>query len=334
MDDSPTESVDSRAVKKGATERVSPVGGTDFAIIRQNGDYYEDKTEFLYHIAKRPYPFFLARPRQFGKTLLVDTLERILEGRRDLFKGLWIDQSDYDWQPYPVIRLDMSLAVGDDVVTMESHLSDILVGLAMREGLTLEKERPSDTLINLVIDLHLKSGQKVATLIDKFLAENEGIKFEETIPADTLLSLVRRLRATGPKVATFLDEFLPNSEDLKPGKTISTETLVSLINFIKMEARQKVAILIDEYDAPIVRHLADSPQAERFSEALGRFYGVLKTNSNMIGHIFITGVSRFSQLSVFSELNSLNDITFSQKFANFYGLTAADLEDLISDRGE
>ncbi|MDR1870736.1 MAG: AAA family ATPase, partial [Deltaproteobacteria bacterium] len=305
MDDSPKETVDSRAVKNGATERVLPVGATDFAIIRQNGVYYADKTEFLYQIVKLPFPFFLSRPRRFGKTLLVDTLECILQGRRYLFKGLWIDQSDYDWRPYPVIRLEMNGVVGDDLATMESSLSNMLENVAMVEGLTLEKKRPVDTLTNLVSELHLKSGQEVATLIDMFLAKNEGIELAEAIPADTLLSLVRLLRANGPKVATFLDEFLANSEDLKPGKTIPTETFLSLIELIKREARQKVAILIDEYDAPIVEHLADPPQAELFREALRIFYGALKTNSDMIGHIFITGVSRYSQLSIFSELNQL-----------------------------
>ncbi|MDR1872179.1 MAG: AAA family ATPase, partial [Deltaproteobacteria bacterium] len=259
MDDSPKESFDSMAVKNGATERVLPLGATDFAIIRKKGDYYADKTEFLYQIAKRPYPFFLARPRRFGKTLLLHTLQCILEGRRYLFKGLWIDQSDYDWQPYPIIKLDMTQATGDDVATMESSLSNMLEGLANAEGLTLEKKIPKDMLTNLVIALNLKSGQRVDTLIDKFLSDNEGLEFEETIPVDTLLSLVRRLRATGPNVAAFLDEFLANSEDLKPGQTIPTDTFLSLIKFIKKEARQKVAILIDEYDAPIVRHIEDPP---------------------------------------------------------------------------
>jgi hypothetical protein len=109
---------------------------------------------------------------------------------------------------------------------------------------------------------------------------------------------------------------------------------LSLIKFIKKEARQKVAILIDEYDAPIVRHIEDPPKAYQFRLALKDFYVTLKSNTDKIGHIFITGVSRFSQLSIFSDLNNLHDITFSQKFANICGLTAADLEDLISDREE
>ncbi|MDR1870746.1 MAG: AAA family ATPase, partial [Deltaproteobacteria bacterium] len=253
------DSTDPIAVKNDAVARRLRLGATDFANIRQNGNFYADKTKFLYEIALLPDPFFLARPRRFGKTLLLNTLQCILEGRRHLFKGLWIDQSDYDWQPYPIIRLDMTQAVGDDVATMERRLSSMLVGLANTEGVTLEKKISADMLTDLVIDLHLKSGQRVATLIDKFLADNEGLEFEETIPVDTLLSLVRRLRATGPKVAASLDELLAGSEDLKPGKTIPTDTFLSLIKFIKKEARQKVAILIDEYDAPIVRHIEDPP---------------------------------------------------------------------------
>jgi hypothetical protein len=87
--------VASSVVKKEAAIRELPLGLTDFADIRQNGHYYADKTEFLYEIAIRPDPFFLARPQGFGKTLLVNTLECLLRGQRELFKALWIDQSDY-----------------------------------------------------------------------------------------------------------------------------------------------------------------------------------------------------------------------------------------------
>ncbi|MDR1871281.1 MAG: AAA family ATPase, partial [Deltaproteobacteria bacterium] len=143
MDDSPKDATTSIVVKNDKAVRRLRIGATDFANIRQNGNFYADKTKFLYEIAILPDPFFLSRPRRFGKTLLVNTLECILRGRRHLFKGLWIDQSDYDWQPYPVIRLDMNQTVGDDVATMERRLSNMLVVLAKIEGLTLEKEIPA-----------------------------------------------------------------------------------------------------------------------------------------------------------------------------------------------
>jgi hypothetical protein len=109
---------------------------------------------------------------------------------------------------------------------------------------------------------------------------------------------------------------------------------MDFLDDLKMASRQKVAILIDEYDDPIVKRLTDPPKAYQFRLALRDFYIALKSSSDMIGHIFITGVSRFSQLSVFTDLNNPNDITFDREYAAICGLTAADLEDLLSDREE
>ncbi|MDR2140748.1 MAG: AAA family ATPase, partial [Deltaproteobacteria bacterium] len=88
--------------------KLLPVGVANFQQISQNACVYADKTKFLYNLLKLQRPYFLSRPRRFGKSLLVSTLEAILMGQRELFKGLWIDQSDYDWQPYPVIHLSLS----------------------------------------------------------------------------------------------------------------------------------------------------------------------------------------------------------------------------------
>ncbi|MDR1873153.1 MAG: AAA family ATPase, partial [Deltaproteobacteria bacterium] len=251
------DSANSVIVKKNAPMRELPVGTSDFIDIRKCGDYYADKTKFLYKLVKRRRPFFLSRPRRFGKTLLVSSLECLLRGKRELFKGLWIDQSDYDWTSYPVIRLEMNKAIGDDIAEVEKKLSNMLLFAAKLAGIKLEKDDPADMLSWLILEFFVNHGQK-----------------------------------------------------------------------------EKVAILIDEYDAPIVERLVDPPLAEKIRVALRKFYGRLKTNSEMIGHIFITGVSRFTQTSIFSELNNLKDLTFNRKYAAICGLTAADLEDLLSDREE
>jgi hypothetical protein len=335
MDDSPKKPPDSSINNQGDTARDLPVGVTNFAKIRQLGGYFADKTKYLYEIARWPKPYFLSRPRRFGKTLLLDTLECIFQGRRELFKGLWIDQSDYDWQPYPVIRLDMNGVVGDDVATMEIRLANQLAGLATIENIKLEKTIPADMLTNLVIELYLKSGQMVASLIDEFLADNEGSKLKKTIPTDELVSLLGFIKSeSGQEVANLIDKFWADNEDLKLGKTIPNYRLRKFEDDLKMASRQKVAILIDEYDAPIVKRLADPPKAERFREALRDFYGTLKTSTQRIGHIFITGVSRFSKTSIFSEFNQLYDLTIDEEFAAICGLTEADLEDLLRDREE
>ncbi|MDR1546616.1 MAG: AAA family ATPase, partial [Deltaproteobacteria bacterium] len=76
-----------------------PTGIDDFEEIHDSNYLYADKTELIYHLVKEKKPYFLSRPRRFGKSLLVSTLEAVLQGRRELFKGLWIDSSNYDWTP-------------------------------------------------------------------------------------------------------------------------------------------------------------------------------------------------------------------------------------------
>ncbi|MDR2140774.1 MAG: AAA family ATPase, partial [Deltaproteobacteria bacterium] len=88
--------------------KLLPVGVADFQTMRKRDYIYVDKTEIIYKLFQTDSPYFLSRPRRFGKSLLVSALEAILMGQRELFKGLWIDQSDYDWQPYPVIHLSLS----------------------------------------------------------------------------------------------------------------------------------------------------------------------------------------------------------------------------------
>jgi hypothetical protein len=184
----------------------------------------------------------------------VSTLKYILQGRRDLFKGLWIDESDYDWTPYPVVRLEMDLVVGNDVAAMNQKLSYKLKNLAKNEGVILDNE-------------------------------------DSSIMLESLIKL-------------YFEKF-----------------------------NQKVAVLIDEYDAPIMKYINDSAKADKFREYLKDFYGVLKTNDEMIGHIFITGVSRFTKTSIFSELSNLRDITLESEYSSICGLTRTDLEDLLVDFG-
>ncbi|MDR2743703.1 MAG: AAA family ATPase, partial [Desulfovibrio sp.] len=171
-------------------------GNADFESIRKYGNYYADKTELLYQLVRRPDQFFLSRPRRFGKTLLVSALERILQGRRELFKGLWIDGSDYDWTPCPVIRLDMSKAAAPDLARFLSRLKCLLEDAAEMNKVETKTSAPAFMLDELITDLYLDSGNK------------------------------------------------------------------------------QVAILIDEYDAPVVRHLGDPAKAREIGKKLNRFYGL------------------------------------------------------------
>ncbi|MDR1873287.1 MAG: AAA family ATPase, partial [Deltaproteobacteria bacterium] len=145
-----------------------PVGTTDFATIRQLGDYYADKTQFLYHIARRPTTCFLSRPRRFGKTFLLSALKYLLQGRRDLFKGLWIDNSDYDWRVYPVITLEMNETVGDDVADTLENLTSMLEDVARLNKVKVRGTKPKSMFKRLILSLYEKYGQKVAILIDEY----------------------------------------------------------------------------------------------------------------------------------------------------------------------
>jgi hypothetical protein len=146
-----------------------PLEIVDFSEIR-NADknyYYADKTHHLYEVLNLHMPQCLCRPRRFGKSLLVSTLKAILEGRRELFKGLWIDGSDYDWKPYPVIRLEMNLIESSSVESMNSSLLNYLDQIAKREGLIIEGSSPSSFLMSLIWELYAKYDQKVCLLIDE-----------------------------------------------------------------------------------------------------------------------------------------------------------------------
>jgi hypothetical protein len=229
-----------------------PIGRADFVQIAEKDFYYADKTRFLYEIVKEQMPYFLSRPRRFGKSLLVSTLANILKGRRELFKGLWIDGSDYDWRPYPVIFLDMNKARTEDPTQTSHSLSKLVQSAAKAEKVKVDLDLPNIMLASLIEELYEKYGEK-----------------------------------------------------------------------------EKVAILIDEYDAPIVRHIDNPRKAEAVRGDLADFYAMLKSNQDQLGHIFITGVSRFTKASIFSALNNLEDLTMDDKFAAICGLTQADLDDII-----
>jgi hypothetical protein len=137
-----------------------PVGIADFAKIRQGGYYYADKTRFLYELVKRSTPYLLTRPRRFGKTLLVTTLEDLLRGRRELFEGLWIGDSDYDWTPYPVISLSLADVNSRSVEIMESDLISKLSDIADIEELSLHGCSLNSYFLDLIVQLYNKYGRK------------------------------------------------------------------------------------------------------------------------------------------------------------------------------
>ncbi|OGT94855.1 MAG: hypothetical protein A2298_03820, partial [Gammaproteobacteria bacterium RIFOXYB2_FULL_38_6] len=236
-----------------------PLGTQDFGVLRDNDYLYVDKTNYVYDLMTTSRVLFLARPRRFGKSLLVSTFEAVFRNRKELFDGLYIkEKTNYDWQEYPVIKLDMSAipCSGEHSKDFEKYLN--------------------------------------AALGD--IAENYQVKLEA---------------------------------DSTPQRNFSV-----LINQLRKKTGKPVAILIDEYDAPLIKNISDEPKAIQMQEVLKDFYVVMKSEDANIKFIFLTGVSKFAKVSVFSGLNNLEDLSKNPKYATLLGYTQNELEYYFADRIE
>jgi hypothetical protein len=229
-----------------------PIGLHNFRIVRELNYLYADKTEFVYKLISSKMPYFLSRPRRFGKSLLVSTLEAALKGRRELFKGLWIDSSDYDWTPSPVIHLSLASIKADSLDVLESELIAILNEIAKREKLSIQ----------------------------------------------------------APSSPRFFQ---------------------SLIQTLKDKYNRDVAVLIDDYDAPILNNIANKELATKICDSLKTFYTVIKDVAEDCGFIFITGITKFTTTSFFSSLNHLYDLTLDKKYVDICGFTINEFDSLFQD---
>jgi len=148
--------------------RKMPLGIQSFRKIIE-GDYvYVDKTKFVYDLMNDASYYFLSRPRRFGKSLLLDTIAEVMSGEKDLFKGLSIHDSDYQFEKHPVIRLDMSNVANETPSVLKDSLSKALLRQAKREGLCIDYDMPPELFINMIEGLHEKCGKKVVILIDEY----------------------------------------------------------------------------------------------------------------------------------------------------------------------
>ncbi len=227
-----------------------------FRRIIEGGYLYIDKTRYLYDLVKPGAGvYFLARPRRFGKSLMLSTLEEIFLGNRTLFQGLWIDNSDYDWQAYPVVRIDFSANAVTSAANLEQVIEYYAEGFALQHGLTLR-----------------------------------GFDYQSRFG-----NLIEQLASSG----------------------------------------KQVVLLIDEYDKPLIDNLTRLPQAVEIRNTLKNFYTVIKALDRYLRFVFITGISKFSKVGVFSAMNNLTDLTMSPRFATALGITeeelAHDLHDHIAE---
>ena len=223
-------------------DRILPVGIQSFEKIRKEGYLYVDKTDIIWQLANRNKTYnYLSRPRRFGKSVLIDTLEAYFMGKKELFEGLKIMQLETEWVKRPVIRLDMSRA-GAEPETLRSYLDNTFDRLEKEYGIT-----PKPT----------------AKLADRFNAIIVGA-YEQT--------------------------------------------------------GQQVAILIDEYDSPL-QHSWKTPYHEACTAVYREVFAILKADDKYEKFVFITGITKFTQLSLFSVLNNLSNISFEPEYAAICGIT-------------
>lgn len=236
-----------------------PLGIQDFQDFKEGNYIYVDKTEYIYNLVKTYKGFyFFSRPRRFGKSLLISTLQYLFEGRRELFEGLWIDQeSPYAWEPHPVVKIDFS-------------------------------------------------------------------KMNNSCPEKLEKDILKRL-----------SEILQDHDIKSNGDSIAMKA-ANLITGLKKKYDSTVAVLIDEYDKPIITHLGKGKEALEIADknrsVLKQLFGVLKESdvSGALRFIFLTGVSKFARVSVFSDLNNLNDLTMLPKYASLLGYSTDELKNYFA----
>ena len=231
----------------------------DFPSLRQSKCLYVDKTAWLHRLATDPqgHFFFLARPRRFGKSLMISTLEAMFQGRRDLFEGLAILDTDWDWEKErrPVIHLNMGMCAAADYDTFAENLPGVVKDALAGAGVEY--------------NCHETPSRNFGAAIDYLAAQ---------------------------------------------GKT--------------------PAILIDEYDDPVAKALKNPDVAERVRDTLAPIYGQMKDRSGKIRFLMITGVSKFTKLSIFSTLSSLVDISFEDDYAAMLGYTEDELDRYFAEHME
>nr|MCR4958519.1 AAA family ATPase [Prevotella sp.] len=236
--------------------RKYPVGIQSFESIRTEGYIYVDKTPLVYKMITEGKPYFLSRPRRFGKSLLVSTLAAVFEGRRELFEEitlkngtvqprLFIADTDWEWEKYPVLRFDFS------------------VGLETVEQFDL-----------------------------------------------------------------YVDNTLSQYEKLYGNAHPSTAANVRMINLISAAEKQtgkKVVVLVDEYDNMMLHSLGNAEKQKTVRERFQNLFGPLKSEDSHLQFVFITGISKFSQMGIFSKLNNLNNISMVPAYETICGISEEEL---------
>ena len=226
-----------------------PIGIQTYEKIIEEGFVYVDKTPSIYKLITEGTIYFLSRPRRFGKSLLLSTIKAIFEGKKELFKGLFIEDK-IEWKSYPVVHLSLN-SYSNKEIELREALKGQLDSIAASYGFVLNRS-----------DL----GGRFAELLQKLSSQN------------------------------------------------------------------KVVLLIDEYDKPLISFLEDMETFEKNRAILKEFYGVIKDCDQYLKFVLITGVSRFARVSIFSDLNNLLDISLDAAFCDICGYSEADMHHYFTER--
>lgn len=225
-----------------------PIGIQNFKSLREEGYAYVDKTLRIYNLVWGGKYYFLSRPRRFGKSLLLSTLKAYFEGKRELFKGLVIEQLEKEWRQYPVLYLDLN---AEKYTEKDSLISMLNLSLLKWESL-------------------YGKGEGETTLASRF----KGVIFRAAKQSET----------------------------------------------------QKVVILVDEYDKPLLQAIDNLSLQSDYRNILKAFYGNLKSCDEYIRFAMLTGVSKFSHVSISSDLNNLADISLDGRYADLCGITSDEID--------
>ena len=228
--------------------RRYPIGIQNFEELRNRQCVYVDKTELVYRLANTDKVYFFSRPRRFGKSLLISTLEAYFQGKKELFAGLAVERLEKDWIKYPILHLDLNIEKYD---TLES--------------------------------------------LDNILEKS--------------LTAWEKLYGAEPSERSFSLRF------------------AGIIERACKQAGQRVVILVDEYDKPMLQAIGNEELQKKFRDTLKPFYGALKTMDGCIKFAFLTGVTKFGKVSVFSDLNNLDDISMRKDYVEICGVSDQEIHE-------
>ena len=230
------------------SNKIYPIGIQNFESLRKDGYFYIDKTALIYQLVKTGRYYFLSRPRRFGKSLLLSTLEAYFQGKKELFEGLAMEKLEKDWIKYPILHLDLNIGKYDAPDSLDKILNEALLGWEALYG----------------------SREGESTL---------ALRFKGVVD--------RACKLTG----------------------------------------QRVVILVDEYDKPLLQAIGNEALQTEYRNTLKPFYGVLKTMDGSIKFGMLTGVTKFGKVSVFSDLNNLDDISMREPYVGICGMTEKEIHD-------